>query len=763
MNRQQRRQMARLEPAQTTRKASSPSDGAVAGLFTKAFRSFQAGQLTEAMDLYHQALAADPKHTDSLHHLGVIAIKIDRPDIAVDMIGKAIALNEANAVLHHDIGFALIALGRHAEAVIHAQRAIALKPDYVNAYALLGDASLKLRKLDQAIAAYRQGLVLDPTHAEAHNNLAEALFAQGHQNEAAQNFEEALRLKPNIASAYNNLAMIYTSMGDIPRALNVTMQGLRIKETPLLKAMFLTCVRRGTSVPDSSMLRHYIVRAMSEPWGRPSSIASACVALVKCDPHIKNGIDRAAEAWPARLSRQELFGSDGLRAASGDPVLRALLQNSHINDIALERFLTLARSALLDAATAAPAADIVDDTILTFSCTLARQCFINEYVFACAADEQAQVAILRDQVAAALRSGDPIAALSLAVIASYEPLYSIAGCEALLARSWPGEVADLLTQQIREPLAERGIRKSIPQLTPVEDDVSLLVQNQYEESPYPRWVKCAPDEITQPIDARLRGDFPHARYRPVGRTDRLDVLIAGCGTGQQAVMTARRYTGARVLAVDLSLASLCYAKYRTDALRLDNIEYGQADILKLASLGRHFDLIACSGVLHHLADPLEGWRVLLSILRPNGIMHIGLYSELARAHIVAARDDLARRGYGASADDIRRYRQDILALDDASPAKAVAWSDDFYTTSNCRDLLFHVQEHRFTLPQIKNFLADNGLELLGFSIDPDVLQRYREQFPDDPACTDLDHWHEFEQQNPRTFARMYQFVVQKQA
>jgi len=239
------------------------------------------------------------------------------------------------------------------------------------------------------------------------------------------------------------------------------------------------------------------------------------------------------------------------------------------------------------------------------------------------------------------------------------------------------------------------------------------------------------------------------------------VLIAGCGTGQQAVMTARRYTGACVLAVDLSLASLCYAKYRTDALGLDNIEYGQADILKLASLGRHFDLIACSGVLHHLADPLEGWRVLLSILRPNGIMHIGLYSELARAHVVAARDDLARRGYGASADDIRRYRQDILALDDASPAKAVAWSDDFYTTSNCRDLLFHVQEHRFTLPQIKNFLAENGLELLGFETDFDVLQRYREQFPDDPACTDLDHWDAFEQQNPRTFGRMYQFVVQK--
>ena len=144
-------------------------------------------------------------------------------------------------------------------------------------------------------------------------------------------------------------------------------------------------------------------------------------------------------------------------------------------------------------------------------------------------------------------------------------------------------------------------------------------------------------------------------------------------------------------------------------------------------------------------------------------MHIALYSELARADVVTARDFIAMRGYKATIDDIRRCRQDVLALDETSPARAIAWRGDFYASSDCRDLLFHVQEHRFTLPQIKDFLADNELELLGFEHDADVLLRYRVQFPDDPACTNLDHWHEYEQQNPHTFARMYQFVVQKQA
>jgi Flp pilus assembly protein TadD/SAM-dependent methyltransferase len=761
MNRKQRRQLARLEPAAASRKASNPSAASAAILFAKGVQQFQAGRLIDAMDLYQRALVADPRHYGSLHHLGLIAIKIARPEVAVDMIGRAIALNETNATLHHDICCALIALDQHDEAVQHAQRAIALKPDYTNAHLLLGDACLKLRKLDEAIAAYRQGIVLDSSNAKAHNNLAEALFAQGHLDEAAASFKEALRLNPDLPTAYNNLGTISFLRGDGARALNLIMQGLQIEETPLLKSTFVGFLPRSSPIPDSPMLRQYVVRAFSEPWGRPGSIVTACTVLAKSAPRVKHCIDRAVAAWPARSSCDELFGPDGLRAVGSDPVLQALLHNAHISDLPLERFLTSARSALLDAAGGTLATDSAGDITLTFACTLARQCFVNEYVFACTPDEHAKVEILRDQVAFALRSGDPVATLPLAVIASYEPLYSIPGFEGLLASSWPSDIDQLLTQQVREPLAERALRKDIPRLTSIENDVSLLVQNQYEESPYPRWVKCAPNKITMPIDARLRNDFPHARYRPIGRSDSLDVLIAGCGTGQQAVMTARRYAGARILAVDLSLASLCYAKHRTDALGLNNIDYGQADILKLASLDRQFDVIACTGVLHHLADPLEGWRVLLSILRPNGIMQIALYSELARADIVATRNFIAMRGYQANVDDIRRCRQDILALDEASPARAIASRGDFYTSSNCRDLLFHVQEHRFTLPQIKIFLADNGLMLLGIQHDADVLARYRAQFPDDPACADLDNWHAYEQKNPHTFAGMYQFVVQK--
>ena len=72
-----------------------------------------------------------------------------------------------------------------------------------------------------------------------------------------------------------------------------------------------------------------------------------------------------------------------------------------------------------------------------------------------------------------------------------------------------------------------------------------------------------------------------------------------------------------MLAVDLSLASLAYAKRKSVELGVANLEYRQGDILALGALEERFDLIECSGVLHHLADPFEGWRVLASLRKPR--------------------------------------------------------------------------------------------------------------------------------------------------
>src|SRR6201999_3687560 len=100
------------------------------------------------------------------------------------------------------------------------------------------------------------------------------------------------------------------------------------------------------------------------------------------------------------------------------------------------------------------------------------------------------------------------------------------------------------------------------------------------------------------------------------------------------------------------------------------------------------------GVLHHMKDPFAGWRVLLSRLRPKGFMWLAFYSERARQNIVEARGRIAAHGLSSTAGDIRRFRQELVDASDAADFASVLKSEDFFSVSACRDLLFHTQEHR---------------------------------------------------------------------
>jgi SAM-dependent methyltransferase len=196
---------------------------------------------------------------------------------------------------------------------------------------------------------------------------------------------------------------------------------------------------------------------------------------------------------------------------------------------------------------------------------------------------------------------------------------------------------------------------------------------------------------------------------------------------------------------------------------LPNIKYAQADILNLGAIDRTFERIESVGVLHHLADPKAGWRVLLSLLAPNGVMRIGLYSEAARRSIVEARAVVGRRGYQATAEGIRALRQSIISERDDPRWKLVLGTVDFYSMSGCRDMFFNVMEHRLTLPEIAEFLKEQKLSFLGFELDPESIKKFGERHPGPQALLDLDAWHSFELANPTTFRNMYVFSVGKNA
>ncbi len=364
---------------------------------------------------------------------------------------------------------------------------------------------------------------------------------------------------------------------------------------------------------------------------------------------------------------------------------------------------------------------------------------------------------MQARICVGLSAGRDVAPLDLIASASYQPLHELPMAELLLNREWPDGMKRLLNQQIRQPREEKSDAANIPALTSVDNPTSLEVQRQYEENPYPRWTTVPQAKGTTVVNylwEKLR-IAPEAWPRT---TAGVQILIAGCGTGSHSIGSAKRFPRARILAIDISRASLAYARRKSRAQGLTNVEYAQADILKLGSLDRRFDVIEAVGVLHHLSDPEAGWRVLLSLLRPQGLMLVGLYSATARRTFDAARAFITERGYRPTPDDIRVCRQELIVRGLMPAAR------DFSSISGCRDLLFHVMEHQFTIPQIQAFLDANHLKFLGMAqLPPPVREEFRQQFPDPAARHDLAAWQAVEQAHPLTFSNMYIFWVQKTA
>ena len=136
---------------------------------------------------------------------------------------------------------------------------------------------------------------------------------------------------------------------------------------------------------------------------------------------------------------------------------------------------------------------------------------------------------------------------------------------------------------------------------------------------------------------------------------------------------------------------------------MNNVRLQQLDILDANQLQDVYDVIECSGVLHHMEDPAKGLAALNSMLKPGGYIKIGLYSKLARQKVSAARDLIQKLGIQSTPEGIRDFRKQILNDDQHKLKDISVLVNDFYSLSECRDLCFHVQEHQFTKRPCKNF------------------------------------------------------------
>ena len=177
-----------------------------------------AGRLAEAEAGYRQILAAFPRHADSLHMLGVLALQTGHSAAALAMVDQAIVQAPSVAIYHVNRASALLALQRPAEAEAACRHALRLKRNSAEAYQTLGHALSDQGQPRPAIEAYQEALRLNPALPDLHNNLGLALHEASRLQEAVEFLRTALRNAPHDVAAAGNLAGVLKDLGRLPDA-----------------------------------------------------------------------------------------------------------------------------------------------------------------------------------------------------------------------------------------------------------------------------------------------------------------------------------------------------------------------------------------------------------------------------------------------------------------------------------------------------------------------------------------------------------------
>jgi SAM-dependent methyltransferase len=231
----------------------------------------------------------------------------------------------------------------------------------------------------------------------------------------------------------------------------------------------------------------------------------------------------------------------------------------------------------------------------------------------------------------------------------------------------------------------------IPDLRLPGDDCTDIVRQFYEQTPFPGY---RPRDSLQALRARAeRSEF--ARLLDAAIPADARILEIGCGTGQMSLFLAS--ADRQVVGADVTRASLQLGAAAARRFGVAGVQFVETDLHHPGLRAGAFDVVYTSGVLHHTRDPQASFEAILPLLRPGGMIVIGLYNAFARVPLRLRRMVAKLSGYRwIPLDPVLRDRR-------SEPTRREAWVRDQYR---------HPEEHRHTAAEVRRWFAENGIEYL---------------------------------------------------
>ena len=231
----------------------------------------------------------------------------------------------------------------------------------------------------------------------------------------------------------------------------------------------------------------------------------------------------------------------------------------------------------------------------------------------------------------------------------------------------------------------------IPNLRIASDERVDTVRRFYEYAPFPGYPE---NDSLSSLRARAeRSKFARLLDQAIPGNAR--IVEIGCGTGQMSLYLAR--ADRLVIGADLTRASLNLAAAAARRFKLDRVFFVETDLHRPGLRAGSFDVVYSSGVLHHTPNPHAAFARIAQLVRPGGVIVLGVYNAIARLpHRL--RRTVARWS---------RYRlipfDPVLRSRKSEPARREAW---------LRDQYLHPEEHRHTLAEVQNWFAENDVEFV---------------------------------------------------
>ena len=628
---------------------------------------------------------------------------------------------------------------------------IKIEPNHLESIFRLGSLFAQINNFDKAINFLNKAIKIEPNHSKAHNNLGIVFNSLREYQKAINCFEKAIEINPKHREAYNNLGSVFFELGKFENAVKCYHEAIEINSNHYDAIKNISILFRHVSIDifasvDRERLKKlFLFLYKRDDIEHKDIFLNAKKILLTKENYIQ---------LKQIVNSDNLLENTNINNLLNDELFILMLQKSLVTDNLFEMLLTKIRREILSLLIKSNL-KILEKKI-EFIVSLAEQCFLNEYCFFQSNEE----IDWKNQLKISIENNKEVNELELAILGCYAPLINSKYIlnKLLNYKSKNDLFNNLINMHIKEPLKENSFLGSIKSLDVISDPISEMVREQYEENPFPRWRYTYKKTSSNPL-VIINNQINPNKIQLNDQFTSSNVLIAGCGTGKQ-IFIAQSYLNAKIFAVDLSKKSLAYAKRKVEESKINNVEFLHTDILKLNNLDRKFDIIECVGVLHHMKDPLKGLKVLLHLLKPHGFMKLGLYSDIARQNIKQARQLIIKKNYKNKFEDIINFRQEIIKEQKNELFKKILRKVDFFSTSGVRDLLFHVQEHHFTLPKLSEIMFNFNLEFLGFS-DLEIKKKYSKLYPKDKKNILLDNWHKLEIDNTDTFLGMYNFWVRK--